>query len=169
VTAENIKAIVFDVDGVLTDGSLFYGPTGEAIKRFNVKDGHAMVMARMVSMPVAILTARNSPIVEVRAKELKLAQVFQGRIHKGPGFEELAAEMHLQPSELAYMGDDVNDLPALNRCGFSGAPADAVEEVKTAVHFVSSKPGGHGAAREFIEVILKATGRWEAALEHARK
>ncbi len=169
MSASDIKAIVFDVDGVLTDGALFYGPTGEALKRFNVKDGHAMVMARLVSMPVAILTARNSPIVEVRAKELKLAQVFQGRIHKGPGFEELAAELKLQPSELAYMGDDVNDLPALNRCGFSGCPADAVDEVKAAVQFVSSKPGGHGAAREFIEVILKATGRWEAALEHARK
>jgi 3-deoxy-D-manno-octulosonate 8-phosphate phosphatase (KDO 8-P phosphatase) len=169
VNAENIKAIVFDVDGVLTDGSLFYGPTGEAIKRFNVKDGHAMVMARLVSMPVAILTARNSPIVEARAKELKLAHVFQGRIHKGPAFEELAAEMKLQPNELAYMGDDVNDLPAMSRCGFSGCPADAVDEVRAAVNFVSSKPGGHGAAREFIELILKATGRWEAALEHARK
>lgn len=169
MSAENIKGIVFDVDGVLTDGALFYGPTGEALKRFNVKDGHAMVMARLVSMPVAILTARNSPIVEVRAKELKLAHVFQGRIHKGPAFEELAAEMKLAPAELAYMGDDVNDLPALTRCGFSGCPADAVDEVKAAVHFVSAKPGGHGAAREFIETILKATGRWEAALEHARK
>lgn len=169
MSAAGIKAIVFDVDGVLTDGSLFYGPTGEALKRFNVKDGHAMVMARLVSMPVAILTARSSPIVETRAKELKLAQVFQGRIHKGPGFEELATALRLQPSELAYMGDDVNDLPALSRCGFSGCPADAVDEVKAAVNFVSGKPGGHGAAREFIEVILKATGRWEAALEHARQ
>ena len=120
-------------------------------------------------MPVAILTARNSSIVEVRAKELKLAHVFQGRIHKGPAFEELAAELHLGPDQLAYMGDDVNDLPALTRCGFSGCPADAVDEVKTAVHFVSRMTGGHGAARDFIETILKATGRWEAALDHARK
>ncbi len=167
--AANIKAIVFDVDGVLTDGGLWYGPTGEAMKRFDVKDGHAMVLARLTGLPVALLTARTSTIVEVRAQELKLAKVFQGRREKGPAFEELAVELGLAPSELAYMGDDVNDLPPLSRAGLSGCPADAVPQVREAVHFVSSRPGGHGAAREFIELILHATGRWEQALEHARK
>jgi len=167
--AATIKAVVFDVDGVLTDGGLWYGPTGEALKRFDVKDGHAMVLARLTSLPVAILTARTSPIVEVRANELKLAKVFQGRREKGPAFEELAAELGLLPEQLAYMGDDVNDLPALNRAGLSACPADAVPEVKSAVHFVSSRNGGHGAARELLELILRATGRWEQALEHARK
>lgn len=166
--AANIKAVVFDVDGVLTDGGLWYGPTGEAIKRFDVKDGHAIVLARLTSLPVAILTARNSPIVDTRAKELKIAKVFQGRIHKGPAFLELAEELGLQPQQLAYMGDDVNDLPAMSRAGLSGCPANAVPEVLESVHFVSTKNGGHGAVREFIELILKATGRWEAALEHAR-
>jgi len=166
--AATIKAVVFDVDGVLTDGGLWYGPTGEALKRFDVKDGHAMVLARLTSLPVAILTARNSPIVEVRANELKLAKVFQGRREKGPAFEELAAELGFLTNELAYMGDDVNDLPALNRAGLSACPADAVPEVKGAVHFVSSRNGGHGAARELLELILRATGRWEQALEHAR-
>ena len=164
-----IKAIVFDVDGVLTDGGLWYGPTGEVMKRFDVKDGHAMVLARLTSLPVALLTARTSPIVEVRAQELKLARVFQGRREKGPAFEELCAELQLAPHEVAYMGDDVNDLPALNRAGLSACPADAVPEVRAAVQFVSSRPGGHGAARELIELVLKATGRWEQALEHARK
>ncbi len=167
--AAHIKAIVFDVDGVLTDGGLWYGPTGEALKRFDVKDGHAMVLARLTGLPVALLTARTSTIVEVRAQELKLARVFQGRREKGPAFEELASELGFAPQELAYMGDDVNDLPPLGRAGLSGCPADAVPQVKEAVHFVASKPGGHGAAREFIELILHATGRWEQALEHARK
>ncbi len=166
--AAKIKAVVFDVDGVLTDGALWYGPTGEAIKRFDVKDGHAIVLARLTSLPVAILTARTSPIVEVRAQELKLAKVFQGRREKGPAFEELAKELGFAPNELAYMGDDVNDLPAMSRAGLSGCPADAVPEVLREVHFVSSKPGGHGAAREFVELILRATGRWEAALAHAK-
>ncbi len=167
--AKHIKAVVFDVDGVLTDGGLWFGPTGEALKRFDVKDGHAMVLARLTGLPVCILTARSSPIVEVRAAELKLTKVFQGRREKGPAFEELAAELGLAPTELAYMGDDVNDLPAMSRAGLSGCPADAVALVKDSVHFVSSRPGGHGAAREFIELILQATGRWEQALEHARK
>ncbi|PZR14979.1 MAG: 3-deoxy-D-manno-octulosonate 8-phosphate phosphatase [Archangium gephyra] len=166
--AANIKAVVFDVDGVLTDGALWYGPGGEAIKRFDVKDGHAIVLARLTSLPVAILTARNSPIVDVRARELKIATVFQGRIHKGPAFLELAEQLGLQPQQLAYMGDDVNDLPAMARAGLSGCPANAVPEVLEAVHFVSTRNGGHGAVREFIELILKATGRWDAALEHAR-
>ncbi len=167
--AVNIKAIVFDVDGVLTDGGLFYGPTGEAMKRFDVKDGHAMVLCRLTCLPVAILTARSSTIVEVRAAELKLARVFQGRREKGPAFEELCVELGVTPAQTAYMGDDVNDLPALNRAGLSGCPSDAVEQVREAVHFVSTRSGGHGAARDFIELVLKATGRWEQALEHARK
>ena len=167
--AANIKAVVFDVDGVLTDGGLWYGPTGEVMKRFDVKDGHAMVLARLTGLPIAILTARTSPIVEVRAQELKLARVFQGRREKGPAFEELCSELGFAPAEVAYMGDDVNDLPALTRAGLSGCPADAVSMVREAVQFVSTRPGGHGAAREFIELVLQATGRWEQALDHARK
>lgn len=167
--AKTIKAIVFDVDGVLTDGGLWYGPTGEAMKRFDVKDGHAMVLARLTGLPIAILTARSSSIVEVRAQELKLAAVFQGRREKGPGFEELCQQLGFPPAQVAYMGDDVNDLPALKRAGLSGCPADAVSEVREAVHFVSTRSGGHGAARELIELVLRATDRWEQALEHARK
>ncbi len=167
--AKAIKAIVFDVDGVLTDGGLFYGPTGEVMKRFDVKDGHAMVLARLTGLPIALLTARSSTIVEVRAQELKLAKVYQGRREKGPAFEELCAELGFPLLEVAYMGDDVNDLPPLKRAGLSACPADAVPEVREAVHFVSSRTGGHGAARELIELVLRATGRWEQALEHARR
>lgn len=167
--AAGIKAVVFDVDGVMTDGGLWYGPDGEALKRFDVKDGHALVLARLTGLPTAVLTARTSRMVEVRAQELKLTHVFQGRREKGEGFEALAAAFGLPCEALAYMGDDVNDLPALTRAGLSACPADAVPEVREAVHFVSSRPGGHGAVRELVELVLKATGRWDAALEHARR
>lgn len=162
--ARGIQAVVFDVDGVLTDGGLWYGPEGEVFKRFDVKDGHAMVLARLVGVPVALLTARTSAIVEARAKELKLAKVFQGRREKGPAFDELCAELKLAPANVAYMGDDVNDLPALMKAGLSACPADAVPEVKQAVQFVSTCAGGRGAARELIELVLKATDKWADAL-----
>lgn len=162
--AARIKLLVFDVDGVLTDGGLWYGSDGEVMKRFDVKDGHAMVLARLTGIPVALLTARTSKIVETRAQELKLAKVFQGRKEKGPAFEELCAELGVPCAETAYMGDDVNDLAPMALCGLSACPADAAPEVLNEVHFVSSRPGGHGAARELIELVLKVTGRWEQAM-----
>jgi 3-deoxy-D-manno-octulosonate 8-phosphate phosphatase (KDO 8-P phosphatase) len=166
--AAHVKLVVFDVDGVLTDGGLWYGADGEAFKRFDVKDGHAMVLARLVGLPVALLTARTSKLVEVRAAELKLAKVYQGRREKGPAFDELCLELGVTPAQVAYMGDDVNDLAPMAKAGLSACPADAVDEVRGAVHFVSSRPGGHGAARELLELVLKATGQWDAALAHAR-
>lgn len=166
--AARVKLVVFDVDGVLTDGGLWYGPDGEVMKRFDVKDGHAMVLARLTGMPVALLTARSSRIVETRASELKLAKVFQGRREKGPAFAELCAALGVAPDEAAYMGDDVNDLPAMDQAALSACPADAAAEVKAHVHFVASKPGGHGCARELLELVLRATGRWEKALHLMR-
>ncbi len=165
--ARGIRCIVLDVDGVLTDGSLWYGAEGEAFKRFDVKDGHALVLARLVGVPVALLTARESRIVEVRAAELKLAKVFQGRRDKGLAFAELCVELKVSPGEVAYMGDDLNDLAPLSACGLSACPADAVDDVKSRVQWVSSKPGGHGAVRELVELVLQARGLWSAALEHA--
>lgn len=167
--ARRVKLVVFDVDGVLTDGGLWYGPDGEVMKRFDVKDGHAMVLARLTGLPVALLTARSSRIVETRANELKLAKVFQGRREKGPAFAELCAELQVAPGEAAYMGDDVNDLPAMDQAGLSACPSDAAAEVRAHVHFVATKPGGHGCAREVLELVLRATGRWEQVLELMRK
>jgi 3-deoxy-D-manno-octulosonate 8-phosphate phosphatase (KDO 8-P phosphatase) len=166
--AKTVRLVVFDVDGVLTDGGLFYGPDGEVMKRFDVKDGHAMVLAHFVGLPVCILTARTSKIVETRGKELRLARVFQGRREKGSALEELCQELGVPLAETAYMGDDVNDLPPLERCGFSACPADAAPEVRAAARFVSSRPGGHGAARELLELILGAQGKWAQALELLR-
>jgi 3-deoxy-D-manno-octulosonate 8-phosphate phosphatase (KDO 8-P phosphatase) len=166
--AARVKLVVFDVDGVLTDGGLWYGPDGEVMKRFDVKDGHAMVLARLTGLPVALLTARTSRIVETRASELRLARVFQGRREKGPALVELCAELHVEPGEAAYMGDDVNDLPAMDLVGLSACPFDAAPEVKAHVHFVASRPGGHGCARELLELVLRATGRWDKALHLMR-
>ena len=117
--AAKVKLVVFDVDGVLTDGALWYGPAGEALKRFDVKDGHAIVLARLTHLPVALLTARISPIVELRAAELKIAKVSQGQREKGAGLLALCSELSVSPSDCAYMGDDVNDLPALRQVGLA--------------------------------------------------
>jgi 3-deoxy-D-manno-octulosonate 8-phosphate phosphatase (KDO 8-P phosphatase) len=162
--AARVRLFVFDVDGVLTDGGLYYGEHGEVMKRFDVKDGHAIVIARLLGIPSAILTARTSPIVEARGKELGIAPIFQGRREKGPALDELLASLRISPEDCAYMGDDLNDLEPMARAGFSACPADAVLEVRQEVHFVAQSPGGRGAVRELIELCLRASGRWEDAL-----
>ena len=163
--AQRVKLLVFDVDGVLTDGGLYYGPAGEALKRFDVHDGHGLVMARLVGLPSAVLTARKSEMVEVRGRELKLAAVVQGKKEKGPALEELAQSLGLSAAECAYMGDDTNDVPCLLRAGLAACPCDAVPEVKDVVHWVASHGGGRGAARELVELVLRAQGKWDAALK----
>ncbi len=166
--AKAVKLLVFDVDGVLTDGGLYYGPDGEAFKRFHVKDGHGIVMARLTGLPSAFLTARTSKIVEVRGAELKLAATMQGQKYKAPGLVALCAQLSLKPAQVAYMGDDTNDLPPMELAGLTACPADAAPDVRKAVDYVCTENGGHGAAREFIEQVLKAQGRWAAALAAMR-
>ncbi|MFL5321928.1 MAG: KdsC family phosphatase [Myxococcaceae bacterium] len=162
--AATIKLLVCDVDGVLTDGGLYYGASGELQKRFNVKDGHGLVMARLVGLPAAIITARKSEIVEVRGKELGFRAIFQGRREKGPALEELCKELEVAPAECAYMGDDTNDLWPMSLVGLPACPADAVPEVRARAFFISQNAGGHGAVRELVELLLKASGRWDEAL-----
>ena len=166
--ASAIRVVVFDVDGVLTDGSMVYGPSGEALKRFDVKDGHGIVLARLTGLKVAILTARTSDIVAVRAQELGISPVLQGQRDKRAGMQSLLSQLQVEPQHVAYMGDDLNDLAPLSMVGLPACPADAVSEVRQAALFVSRKPGGHGAARELLEEILKATGRWEEVLRLMR-
>ncbi|MCY1036289.1 HAD hydrolase family protein [Corallococcus sp. BB11-1] len=167
--ASRVRLLVFDVDGVLTDGGLYYGDGGEVMKRFNVKDGHALVMARLVGLPAAILTARTSRIVEARGRELGLAAVFQGRKEKGPALEELLAQLQVSPEACAYMGDDLNDLDPMSLAGLSACPADAVPEVRQEAHFVTQNVGGHGAARELVELCLRASGLWDDAVGLMRR
>jgi 3-deoxy-D-manno-octulosonate 8-phosphate phosphatase (KDO 8-P phosphatase) len=162
--AAKVALLVLDVDGVLTDGGLFYGADGEALKRFDVKDGHGIVMARLVGLPTAVLTARTSSIVEVRGRELGMVAVWQGRKHKAQALDELLSELGVAPEAVAYMGDDLNDLAAMSRTGLSACPADAAQEVRAAAQFVSRHPGGRGAVRELCELCLKASRRWDRAV-----
>jgi 3-deoxy-D-manno-octulosonate 8-phosphate phosphatase (KDO 8-P phosphatase) len=162
--AARVRLLVFDVDGVLTDGGLYYGHEGEAMKRFDVKDGHALVLARMVGLPAAIITARSSSIVEVRGHELGFAAILQGKKEKGPALDELLTQFSIPAESCAYMGDDLNDLAPMSRVGLSACPADAVPEVRQEAHFVAQSRGGNGAARELVELCLKASGRWEDVL-----
>jgi 3-deoxy-D-manno-octulosonate 8-phosphate phosphatase (KDO 8-P phosphatase) len=163
--AAAVKLLVFDVDGVLTDGGLYYGSQGELLKRLDVKDGHGLVMARLANLPAAVLTARSSQIIEIRAKELGLAAVVQGRKDKAAALVEILQLLRVAPECCAYMGDDLNDLEPLDLVGLPSCPSDAVSEVKQRCLFISKRPGGGGAARELIELCLKASGRWTDVLE----
>lgn len=166
--AARVRLLIFDVDGVLTDGGLYYGDGGEAMKRFDVKDGHGIVLARLAGLRTAILTARTSSIVATRGQELGMAAIFQGRRDKTAGLGELLAQLQVAPAECAYMGDDINDLGPLSLVGLSACPADAVPEVRQEVHYIARNRGGHGAARELVELCLKASGQWDATVRHMK-
>ena len=165
--ARAIELLILDVDGVLTDGGLYYGAQGEVLKRFHVQDGHGIALAQKAGLKIAILTARTSQIVEYRAKELGIAPVFQGRKDKIAGLEALLAEVHLGADQVAYMGDDLNDLGVLTRVQLSACPADACPEVRARAAIAVSSSGGSGAVRELIEFILKAQGKWNAIVQRA--
>ena len=158
--AEKIKLLALDVDGVLTDGGLYIGGEGEACKRFNVQDGLGISCAIRNNLIVAIITGRQSEIVCRRAAEVGITEIYQGVKNKKEMLKELAVKHSLQLTEVAYMGDDLNDLSALSIAGLSCAPASAVQEVKERVHFIAAKNGGEGAVREVVETILKARGEW---------
>jgi 3-deoxy-D-manno-octulosonate 8-phosphate phosphatase (KDO 8-P phosphatase) len=154
--ASKIKLIAFDVDGVLTDGSIVYLPSGEEIKHFNVKDGMGMTMVAKAGLKTAIITIRKSPVTEIRGKELKVDHIMQDVKDKRLALEEIARPHQIDFSEIAYMGDDIVDLPALMVVGLASCPSDAIDEVKAVCHHVSSKLGGKGAVRELCDLVLHA-------------
>lgn len=153
---KKIKLLILDVDGVLTDGSIVYSSNGEEIKTFNVHDGYGIEILRQEGIPVAIITGRISQIVEKRAKDLKIEDLIQGTIDKVPAAESFARKYNITFEEIAFMGDDLFDIPLLQRVGFSCAPKNARKEVKRIVHYVTKKEGGKGAVREVIDMILEA-------------
>ena len=155
-----IRLLVLDVDGVLTDGGLYYGPDGEECKRFHVHDGLALGRAVAAGFPVAVVSARRSAAVARRCAELGLAEVHQGVADKVAVYEDLRARHGCRDAEVACMGDDLADLPLLRRAGLAVAPADAVPEVRRAARWVSRAPGGRGAVREVLEAILRARAAW---------
>ncbi|MBI5167020.1 MAG: HAD hydrolase family protein [candidate division NC10 bacterium] len=157
--------LILDVDGVLTDGCLLYGSGGTELKAFHVQDGFGLRAAQRMGLIPAIITGRDSDVVSRRAQELGIVEVHQGAIDKVRVYCDLLARHGLQDEMVAFMGDDLVDLPILGRVGLSLAPASAHPEVKARVDYVSQKGGGQGAVREVVELILKAQGRWEAIIE----
>ena len=160
---KRIRLIILDVDGVLTDGGIYMGPDGEAFKRFDIKDGAGIVLWRRAGGMTAILTGRSSNIVENRAKELQISIVRQGCTDKRVAYEELKKELQVTDDEIAYIGDDIIDLPVMRQVGLPIAVGDAVPEVRETASFATNHTGGHGAIREAVERILRAQGRFEEA------
>lgn len=162
--ARAVRMIVFDVDGVLTDGSLFYGDQGEEYKSFNSRDGHGIKMLRASGVETGIITGRTSQVVLHRARNLGIAHIFQGAEDKLLAYRELLAAVGLEQSQIAYMGDDIVDLPVMNRCGLAITVPDAPEEVKARAQLITRASAGRGAAREACELIMRAQGTWDTQL-----
>ena len=163
-----IKLVLLDVDGTLTDGGIYRGNNGEELKRFNVKDGYAIVNAQKLGIEFGIITGRKSELVEIRSNELKIKYLYQGISEKTVILEEIMQKTGLKKEEIAYMGDDLNDILIMKQSGLTGAPKDAADEVIQIVDFVSEKNGGSGAVREFVEYILKKDGKWETFVKNVK-
>lgn len=159
--AAGIRLVVLDVDGVLTDGSIYTGQDGELVKRFYVRDGLGIKMLQAAGIEVAILTGRNSAQTAARAKELGITSVAQGKRFKTDAFHDLLKEHGIDASACCYMGDDVPDIPVIDLAGLATAPADADPLIAERVHWIAPKPGGNGAVRALAELILRAQGKWD--------
>jgi 3-deoxy-D-manno-octulosonate 8-phosphate phosphatase (KDO 8-P phosphatase) len=158
--AQPIRLLILDVDGVLTDGRLYFDAKGETLKVFHVRDGHGIKMAQRAGIEVALLSGRRSDAAYHRARELGISRFHEGLRDKVAVLEEIMAAMQIDTSQVAMVGDDLVDLPILNRAGLAVAVADAVPEVLAAAHWVTPNPGGRGAVREVCDLLLKAQGKW---------
>jgi 3-deoxy-D-manno-octulosonate 8-phosphate phosphatase (KDO 8-P phosphatase) len=165
VRCRALRLVVSDVDGVLTDGTVLLLPQGGEAKAFHIRDGLAVVLAHRAGLRTALLSGRSSETVSRRAGELGIGIVRQGVSDKAAAFAEILAAQGLRAHQAAYIGDDVNDLPAMVQAGLSAAPADAAFEVKAQAYMVTDARGGHGCFREFVEAILRARGEWESLME----
>ena len=159
--ARRIRLLILDIDGVLTDGSLYFDAKGETLKVFNVRDGHGIKMAQRAGLEVALVSGRRSDAAFHRARELEINRFFEGVRDKVAVLEQLLAALNLTPPEVAAVGDELVDLPLFHRVGLAVAVADAVPEVRAAAHWVTTLPGGQGAVREVCDLFLKAQDKWE--------
>lgn len=162
--AKAIEWLLLDVDGVFTDGRLIYGAQGEQWKVFDVRDGLGIRFLQRGGVKVGILSGRMNEALDFRAREIELDDVIMDRSDKGPAFAEFLDQKSVDPRHVAYMGDDLLDLPVMRLCGLSFAPADAVSEVRQRVDQVLERRGGHGAVRELCELLLRARGQWDALI-----
>ena len=163
--AKNIRLLILDVDGVLTDGSIILDNKGNEFKAFHVRDGHGIKMLIKAGIRVAIITGRRSKVVERRAKELGIAEVYQKCYNKIEAYNHIKSKFSLRDNEIAYIGDDIVDLPLIKRVGLSFAVADSPEEVKSLTSAVTKNRGGRAAAREVTDIILKAKGLWNKVID----
>jgi 3-deoxy-D-manno-octulosonate 8-phosphate phosphatase (KDO 8-P phosphatase) len=166
--AAAIELLLLDVDGVLTDGSIVYADDGTEIKTFHVRDGSGLKLWVREGKRAAVLSGRKSRAVKVRAVELGIDPIIQGAADKLGAYRKLLAGAGLRPEQVAFVGDDLPDLPLLRHCGLAVAVADACAEVRAEAHYVTRAPGGRGAVREVIELILRCQGRWQAVVERYR-
>lgn len=167
--ARKTRLLMMDVDGVLTDGRIIQDGHGHELKVFDVKDGHGIVMAHRAKLRTALLSGRESETITRRAEELGIELVFQKIWNKLEVYEKILVDTELTHDEVAYIGDDLIDIPLLRRVGLAVAVADAVDEVKAAAHLITQRPGGQGAVREVIELILRAQDHWDSLIERYTK
>jgi 3-deoxy-D-manno-octulosonate 8-phosphate phosphatase (KDO 8-P phosphatase) len=160
-----IKLLALDVDGVLTDGTLIINADGSESKFFNSLDGHGIRMWQRAGLKVALISGRISVPTERRAEQLQIEYIFQDCHYKLPAVEQLAGQLGLSPQNIAYVGDDLTDMPVMRYAGFAVAVANAVDEVKQCADYITTRPGGSGAVREVIEYILKNSGRWQELMK----
>jgi 3-deoxy-D-manno-octulosonate 8-phosphate phosphatase (KDO 8-P phosphatase) len=161
-SAARVTLLLLDVDGVLTDGRIVYGPDGREIKAFSVRDGHGIKMLQQAGIEVGIITGRDSAIVDHRARELGIALVRQGVGDKVAAWRDMLRDKGLSPTQTAYVGDDILDVPLLRAVGFAAAVGDAETCVVDVVDYVAARPGGGGAVREITDFLLRARGAWDA-------
>src|SRR2546423_1956734 len=163
--AARIRLLLMDCDGVLTDGRIELQESGDEKKSFHVRDGHGLVLLHRAGLSSGIISGRTSQAVLMRAADLGIKYVRQGALNKAEAFDEILKESGAEESEVAFIGDDVTDIPLMLRSGFAVAVADAIEETRAAAHYITQLPGGFGAVREVCELILKAQGRWSELME----
>lgn len=158
---KNIRLLLVDVDGVMTDGRIIYDGNGLETKFFNVKDGHGIKMLQRQGVEIGIITGRNSVVVDIRARELGISIVYQGALRKLESYDDIKLKSGLDDSEIAYIGDDIIDVPVMKRVAFSAAPSDALPEVRAVANYVTTCAGGKGAVREVCDMIIKGRGGWD--------
>lgn len=162
---KEIKLLAMDVDGVLTDGGILIGADGTEFKKFNLLDGHGIRMWHRAGFKTAIISGRKSGATQIRAEELEISFIYQPCDNKLDCFNDILAQSGLEAKNIAYIGDDVMDIPLVKRAGFGIAVANAVNELKSCAHYITSGKGGNGAVREVIEYILKNTGKWDELMQ----
>lgn len=163
IRAQKIKLLILDIDGVMTDGRIVYGNYGDELKFFDVQDGFGVLLARSAGMKVAIITAKGSKVVKMRAKELNIDALYQNATNKLKALQKLLKKTKVAEEEACFIGDDLVDVPVLKKVGLAVAVPNAVNEVKSCAHMITAKTGGRGAVREVCDFLIKSQGKWEEA------